>query len=73
MERRYQTDEYGNKLRKVWIPQLGTCDRPMCDECANHIEPDTDYCDFHNNEFDIKMSMKAEKLYQKMLEEEGDE
>ena len=21
-----------------------TCDRPMCDKCATHVEPDTDYC-----------------------------
>jgi hypothetical protein len=25
-----------------------TCDIPMCERCAAHIEPDTDYCKAHN-------------------------
>lgn len=73
MEGHYKTDIYGNKMKKVWVPYWNTCDRPMCDACANHVEPDTDYCDQHNNEFDIKMSTKAEKLFRKMLVEEGRE
>lgn len=24
-----------------------TCDRPMCDRCTTHIDPDTDYCGPH--------------------------
>jgi len=25
----------------------GTCDRPVCVDCAYHVEPDTDYCPQH--------------------------
>lgn len=24
-----------------------TCNRPLCDRCATHVEPDTDYCPTH--------------------------
>lgn len=24
-----------------------TCDRPVCEQCATHVEPDTDYCMTH--------------------------
>lgn len=27
-----------------------TCDIPMCDRCATHVEPDTDYCRAHAEE-----------------------
>lgn len=67
MESRYQTDTYGRKLRKIWIPYLNTCDRPMCDACANHVDPDTDYCDEHNNELAIQRSLKAEALFQEQV------
>lgn len=24
-----------------------TCDRPICEKCAKHVPPDTDYCPTH--------------------------
>lgn len=61
----------GRRVLKRWIPSLNTCDRPMCDACANHVEPDTDYCDFHSNEIAKTRSAKAEELYRKMLRNLG--
>lgn len=71
MEARYQTDDFGRKVGKIWIPSISTCDRPMCDACANHIDPDTDYCDEHNTEIARARSAKAEQLYQEQLRRLG--
>lgn len=57
----------GRRIIKKWVARIVTCDRPMCDTCANHIEPDTDYCDFHNSEIARMRSAKAEALYQEQL------
>ena len=43
----------------------------MCDACANHVEPDTDYCDFHNTEIARAESTKAEALHQERLRKMG--
>lgn len=29
-------------------PATGTCDKPLCVECAVHREPDSDYCPGHS-------------------------
>ncbi len=71
MYQHYERDDYGNIVRKVWYPSMCTCDRPMCDSCANHIDPDTDFCDFHNSEIAKIRSEKAEHLYQKRILREG--
>lgn len=57
----------GRRIIKKWVASINTCDRPMCDTCANHTEPDTDYCDFHNTEIARMRSEKAEELYQEQL------
>ena len=61
----------GRRILKKWVPRLNTCDRPMCDACANHVEPDTDYCDFHNTEIARAESAKAEALHQERLRKMG--
>ena len=67
MEPSYLEDEYGNRLRKIWLPHMDTCNRPMCAACAHHYAPDTDYCDEHDNELARKRSAEAEKLFQEQL------
>lgn len=71
MEAHYPTDDYGHKLKKIWVPDINTCDRPMCVDCATHIDPDTDYCEFHSNEIAIARSTKAEQLFQEQLRRLG--
>ena len=71
MEAHYSTDDYGHKLKKIWVPDLNTCDRPMCADCATHIDPDTDYCEFHSDEIAITRSTKAETLFQEQLRRLG--
>lgn len=78
MEARYLTDGQGRKVRKIWIPSIFTCDRPMCDACANHlprdaflVDHDIDYCDEHNTEIARARSAKAEQLYQEQLRRLG--
>jgi DNA helicase TIP49 (TBP-interacting protein) len=43
----------------------------MCDVCANHVEPDTDFCDFHNSEIARAESTKAEVLHRERLRKMG--
>jgi len=61
----------GRQVLKKWVPMLNTCDRPMCDACANHVGPDTDLCDEHNTEIAKVRSAQAEKLHQKRLRQMG--
>lgn len=64
------TDEHGHPKKTEWA-SINTCDRPMCDACANHIDPDTDFCDEHNTEIARARSAKAERLYQEQLRRLG--
>jgi hypothetical protein len=38
-----------------------TCDIPMCDRCATHIDPDSDYCKAHAEE-GTRLARKPFKL-----------
>lgn len=67
----YQTDDYGNKMRKVLVPDIMTCDRPMCDEHALHREPDTDFCEFHADWKLQTRSAQAEKMFREQCERLG--
>ena len=63
------TDDYGRKIDFEWT-SISTCNQPMCDECANHI--DEDYCDEHNNEFSILKSRRAERICEQFDRNRGD-
>lgn len=69
-EVRHSRDDYGRPLT-IECPSLDTCDRPMCDECANHYGEDTDFCDGHNNELARARTAKAEQLFQEQLKRLG--
>lgn len=60
-------DDYG-RTKKHPYTSLDTCDKPMCDDCTNHIEPDTDYCADHYNQFCIKKTKMSQGVYNKMIE-----
>lgn len=38
-----------------------TCDRPICTNCARHIEPDTDYCPAHARLLDAREKSASER------------
>lgn len=60
-------DDYGME-QTTELAALETCDKPMCDECANHVAgTDTDYCDEHNNQLSIYRSEQAERIHQERL------
>lgn len=70
-------DDYGRKTTSEWA-SINTCDRPMCDECANHVGEDIDYCDEHFNEFSMIKAERAERIHKERLQrlgisEEGDD
>jgi len=67
----YDKDKHGNILRKRWIPNLNTCSRSLCDACAHHFAPDTDYCDLHSSRVARARSAKAERLHQERLRQMG--
>ncbi len=59
-------DAYGRGRSYQWAA-IDTCDQPMCDECANRAGPDTDFCDFHNNEVARAGAAKAEAIHREQL------
>lgn len=63
-------DAYGRSRSYQWA-SIDTCDRPMCDECANHVGEDTDYCDEHFNELAMLRTRKADALHQEQLRRLG--
>jgi len=63
-------DDYGRERTREWAA-LDTCHRPMCDECANHIGKDTDYCDEHNNQLAIYRTEQGERVHLERLKELG--
>ena len=67
---RHHIDGFGRTVKTEWH-NLNTCDRPMCDDCTNHHEPDTDYCDLHGNEMARLRTAHAEVLYKKQLAKFG--
>lgn len=66
LEVRHGRDEYDQTFT-IECPSINTCDRPMCDECANHYGDDTDFCDEHNNELARKRTVEAERAFQNQL------
>ena len=63
-------DDYGRE-RVTEYAGLDTCDKPMCDECTNHMGNDTDYCDEHNNQLVIHKTKQGERVHHKRLKELG--
>lgn len=63
-------DEYGRTITTEWAA-LDTCDKPMCDRCANHVGADTDFCDEHNNQIAMHKTEKAERIHQERLKDLG--
>ncbi len=64
------TDDYGRKITREWA-SIDTCDKPMCDDCANHMGQDTDFCDEHNNEMSLYKTTQAERVHKEQLKELG--
>lgn len=52
--------------------KVATCDKPMCDACANHVGEDTDFCDEHNNEFSIFKTTQVERFLKSACDKKGD-
>lgn len=59
----YQDETGIHPARELF--DLHTCDKPMCNNCANRYENDLDFCDLHNNEMSIRLSQKAERAFQR--------
>lgn len=67
---RTSTDDYGRKQTHEYAA-IDTCDKPMCDECANHVGEDTDYCDEHNNQMAIYRTEQGERVHKERLKKLG--
>ncbi len=67
---RTTTDEYGRKQTHEYAA-IGTCDKPMCDECANHTGEDTDYCDEHYNQIAMYRTEQGDRVYKEQLQRLG--
>lgn len=63
-------DDYGRERTTEWAA-IDTCDKPMCDECANHVGEDTDYCDEHYNQLAIHRTEQGERVHQERLKKLG--
>lgn len=71
MESIYETDRYGHRIGRMWVPSLHQCSRPMCISCRTHVGPDEDYCELHSSEYAIMRSRKAEALFTELCKERG--
>ena len=54
--------------KRVNAPSLNTCDKPMCDGCANSVGDDTDYCNEHYNEFSMSVTSVADVAFSVMCD-----
>ncbi len=39
--------DYPTGGKKLYAGGKNTCDRPLCDNCAVHKDPDQDFCPYH--------------------------
>ena len=67
---RKHKDDYGREHTTEWA-SIRTCDKPMCDECTNHVGKDTDFCDEHYNEISMHRTERADQVHKEQLKRLG--
>lgn len=55
------TDPYGQE-QTIELTSLDTCDKPMCRDCAVHVDDDLDYCEEHSSELSIVRSRRSDAV-----------
>lgn len=63
-------NNYGRQITTEWAA-IETCDKPMCDQCANHVGEDTDFCDEHYNEISMLRTERADQVHKEQLKRLG--
>jgi hypothetical protein len=54
--------------KKVVYPNIDTCDKPMCDDCANNIKDNFDLCNEHNYKHCLEITRIADKAFEELCD-----